>query len=356
MKSFVVIPCFNEQEHLAATCQSLALGSPRSFPVHLVLVDNASTDATASVMAGIKNILGIDKVTIVRAPVRGYVPARHAGAVAVTELAAQEGLSPERALVLQADADTIYLPGYIDAMHAACSGKSGDLLEGMAITGREFVAQFQQFDNLSRRVDFAIEPWMAAEDAQVIVDDKVCAYLLSDYWDWGGHVQEFDQQGREVYAETTRLFINGKLHHSAVRKKVNDACAVPSRRKLLVQGPAYFSSAGFPRHVDWVKSWALEPGASRKFLSAPYDWPFIREAIRSRQRHFLALFMLLPIMCAKNTAVPSDFVELASGLSNTLTCSAGNLLGAALSVADERDGILGEFLDRNFSLNNLIIR
>lgn len=356
VKTFVVIPCFNEQEHLAATCQSLALCNPRSFPVHLVLVDNASTDATASVMADIKNILGINKVTIVCEPVRGYVPARHAGAVAVTELVKQDGLLPEQVLVLQADADTIYLSGYIDAMHAACSGKPGDLLEGVAITGREFAAQFRQFDKLSRSIDFALEPWMAAEEAQVIVDDKVCAYLLSDYWDWGGHTREVDHQGREVHAETTRLFINGKRDRSAVHKKVDAACAVPSRRKLLIQGPAYFASAGFPRDVEWVKSWVSQPRASHEFLASPYDWPLIREAIRSRQRHLLALFMILPVMCANDTAVAPDFQTFASGLCRTGTRAAGSLLGTALSVADDRGGFLGKFLDRNFPLSDPLIR
>lgn len=347
MKTFVVIPCFNEQENLAATCFSLGFGLGRAPSANLVLVDNASTDSTPEVMAQLREAVGVRNISIVYEPTRGYVPARHAGVSAVIELARQEGFRSDDVLVLQADADTKYLPGYIDAMSGAISGRPGELIEGAAVVGREFRAEFPEFHALCCRVDYSVEPWFAADEAQVIVDDKVCGFSLADYYRWGGHRREIDSLGREIYAETTRLFMHAKRAQPAYRIKVAGACAVPSRRRLWTQGPAYFASAGFPRDAEWIRSWVRQLPSSRDFLTTPFAWPSLTSAIRSRQRHLLALFCLLPAAC-QNGPPPSQF-QLA--LVSALRHLAGNdepkcLLEAALFLADEENGILDKFLDQ----------
>ncbi len=347
METFVVVPCLNEEQHLAATCSSLGLGCGSTFPARLVLVDNGSTDATPVVMAQIRDAARPGKVSIVHEPIRGYVPARHAGVNAVMELARQEGLLSEGILVLQADADTTYLPGYIDAMRAACSGRRGDLIEGSAVTGCQFSAQFREFDELCRRVDSAMERWLAADGAQVIVDDKVCGFLLSDYWEWGGHRREVDHLGREIHAETTRLFMHAKQAGSVRRIKVEVACAVPSRRKLWAQGPAYFASAGFPRDAEWVRSWVQDSPTSHEFLTAPYTWTSVARAIRSRQRHQLALFALLPAMCQTDAVVTPYLAALASDLCQIAGNEPGRMLGIVLSLADEENAALDGFLEQH---------
>ena len=50
-----------------------------------------------------------------------------------------------------------------------------------------------------------MEHWFAPEANQVVVDDKVCAFLLADYLAWGEHQDETDDCGKPVLAETTRL-------------------------------------------------------------------------------------------------------------------------------------------------------
>ena len=354
MKIFVVIPCYNEQKNLARTCASLGFSgrncnSNSNYEVSLVLVDNASTDRTAEVMTQIRDSALPRKVIIIREPIRGYVPARHSGVIKVMELVRQQSLLPDAILILQADADTIYLPGYIDAMQAAFSGRRGELMEGAAVTGRRFIAKFRQFDMLCRNIDRSMEPWFAEEREQIIVDDKVCGYSLSDYWDWGGHTQEVDSLGREIHAETTRLFMRAKRTGSANRIKVDDAYAVPSRRKLWTQSLAYFASAGFPRSVEWSSSWGSYSKLSNEFLNEPSSCPVLEKAIRSRQRHLIALFALLPAMIHSGTIKSPYLTTLASSLCKTTGDLPGQMLGTLLSLADDEDGVLDIFLRQNFS-------
>jgi hypothetical protein len=114
---------------------------------------------------------------------------------------------------------------------------------------------FRSSHNSAREVDTSTECWFAPEDEQVVVDDKVCAFLLADYCKWGEHQDDFDPVGRQVFAETTRLFIRAKRNGPAWRKRVEDAQALPSRRKLMTQGLGYFASSGFPRDAAWIAGW-----------------------------------------------------------------------------------------------------
>jgi hypothetical protein len=350
MKTVVVIPCYNERKYLASTCASLGFirsDCLKDLNVSLVLVDNSSTDGTAEVMAKIRDAARPREVIIVQEPVRGYVPARHAGVIAAMELARQHSLPVESILILQADADTTYLPGYIDSMQAACTGRRGQLLEGVAITGRMFSAKFPEFDGLCRRIDRSMEPWFAQEDAQIIVDDKVCGYLLSDYLDWGGHRQEVDHLGREIHAETTRLFMRAGQFGLATRINVGAAYAIPSRRKLWTQALAYFASAGFPRSTEWVSSWGSRSKLSSDFLTDPYACSSLEKAIKSRQRHLLALFALLPAISHRSTVVAPNITALAFNLRTTAEGTPGHILGTLLALADDESGAFATFLKKN---------
>ncbi len=347
METFIVVPCLNEQEHLAVTCSSLGFCHGSSSPARLVLVDNDSTDATPRVMVQIRDSMGLGEVILVHEPVRGYVPARRAGVREVAEVARQEHLHPDDVLVLQADADTLYLPGYIDAMRGALSGRHGEFLEGAAVTGRHFSSQFREFDELCRSVDSAMEPWLAEDDAQIVVDDKVCGFLLSDYYDWGGHKREVDNFGQEIHAETTRLFMRAKQRGSVRRVKVDAARAVPSRRKLYIQAPAYFASAGFPRDAEWVRLWTQYPETSREFLASPYTWTSVERAIKSRRRHQLAFFALLPAIYQTNAEIPPYLAALAFKVRRDAGCEPGRMLGLLLSLADEEDGVLDGIMTRH---------
>ncbi len=92
----IVIPAFNEAEHIAKTLSSLAsLQLPRTRPIELLVVDDASTDATPEWLEA----LG---VRFIRLP---------------SNLSAKEarkaGLEACRGeIVLQADADSVYPPGW----------------------------------------------------------------------------------------------------------------------------------------------------------------------------------------------------------------------------------------------------
>ena len=81
MKVSIVIPCFNEEKWIEKTAEAaLAQNSP-NFEV--VLVNNASTDNTLTVLNRIK-AAHPDKVTIVEEPRPGVLMAREAGRAAAT--------------------------------------------------------------------------------------------------------------------------------------------------------------------------------------------------------------------------------------------------------------------------------
>ncbi|WLQ16499.1 glycosyltransferase family A protein [Hahella aquimaris] len=345
MKIFIVIPCLNEQENLWDTCKSLDFGMLKKTNTILVLVDNGSTDHTLSIMTRVRECVGAQHVSIIREYRKGYVYARNAGVLAITEHLRKHRSLDEPALVLQADADTIYQPGYIENMQYSFVG-SGLLIEGAAVTGKDFVDKFREFDKLCRNTDSEIERWFASDDDQIVVDDKVCGFLLSDYWRWGGHQRDFDSLGREIYAETTRLLIRGKEVGEIKREKVDSALAVPSRRKLLSQGPAYFASAGFPRSSDWVKSWGESSKDSDKFLTSPFSWGKINSAIRSRQRHALAFFSILPEIYKKRSDVLPEFYPIVKKI-NKNKYNPSYVLENLLSLVDEDGGVLDQFIDGN---------
>jgi len=344
MEIFSVIPCLNEEHCIATTCASLGFGDGLEPLGRLVLVDNGSSDGTAEVMLAIQRASPSGHVLITQERRRGYVAARRAGMATVMAVVQREQVPEENVLILQADADTIYLPDYAQTMVNAHCGGCGQLLEASAVTSREFNLEFPAFSQLCREVDNDMERWFAPEERQVIVDDKVCAFLLSDYRAWGEHQDELDDRGELVLAETSRLFMRAKSRGKVWRDRVESAQALPSRRRLRKQAPGYFACSGFPRQTQWAEAWG-DLGEAERFLRSPYSWPTLNRLVQSRQRHQLALFGLLPAIYDDDTNVSPRLAALAKMVRRTpAAMSPGRLLGLMLKLADEEEGSLTELL------------
>ena len=259
-------------------------------------------------------------------------------------MSAYERIPLDHALILQADADTIYLDGYVDAMLRACSDGRGQLLEGCAVTNREFNAQYPEFTQICRDIDFGMERWLALEEDQVVVDDKVSGVSLADYIAWGEHREEVDSLGRQIHAETTRLFLRAKCTGVARRRKVENALALPSRRKLFAQAPAYFAASGFPRNREWIASWS-HTGDATVFLASPTRSPWLDRLVRSRQRHQLAFFGLLPSLFQEEAHITANLLNPSMSLRKTMKdAPPGLVLERVLSLADGEGGILDAIL------------
>ncbi len=123
----VAVPCLNEEESVEGVCRSLGFGAGADLPdveSVLVLVDNGSRDGTVSSMERIAIGSPKGSVLVVREPCRGFVPARHRGALEARRVAAQRGMSEDQTLLVQADADTFYMPNFLATM-AQCSSSAG---------------------------------------------------------------------------------------------------------------------------------------------------------------------------------------------------------------------------------------
>jgi glycosyltransferase involved in cell wall biosynthesis len=97
----IVIPYFNEEAWLPATLQSLTAQSLRPFRV--VLVDNASTDATTAHVRTWAASQHDIEVTLLNQPIPGQVHALEMGIAAVST-----------EFIAICDADTIYPPHYLE--------------------------------------------------------------------------------------------------------------------------------------------------------------------------------------------------------------------------------------------------
>lgn len=344
MEIFIVIPCLNEERYLAATCASLGFGGGQEPLGRLVLVDNGSDDGTAQVMLAIQQASPPGCVLITRELRRGHVAARRAGMGVVIAVALREKLPAQDVLILQADADTIYLPGYVRAMVDARSDGRVQFIEASSVTARDFNLEFPEFNQLCRQVDNDMESWFAAEEVQVVVDDKVCGFSLVDYCAWGEHQEELDDQGDQVLAETSRLLMRARGRGQVWRSKVESAQALPSRRRLRKHALGYFAGSGYPRRGQWMEAWGTANEAQH-FLRAPLEWPTLSRLVRSRQRHQLALFGLLPAICDVEANVPRRLAALAKIIRGSPNVrSPGRLLGLVLELADQEEGILAELL------------
>lgn len=299
-----VVPCLNEEADIEATASSLGFGDTdveADDDVFLLLVDNGSTDRTTAIMERIASASRPDSVRILEEPERGFVPPRRCGAFAVGDLAVELGIATEQFLILQADADTLYLPGYARHMWQALDGRQGLLLEGASKRTAEFDDAHPEYRALEKSIDDALEAAGVADDDEVVVDDKACGYLLSDYKRWGGHFREQDRLGGTVHAETTRLFLRARLAHGAAKIRVDPAQAQSSRRRIIEEPALHFATSGFPREDAWVREWRERH--PRRWTVDEFarnlDHPDVQTACFYRRAHDIALFALLPWVVAR---------------------------------------------------------
>lgn len=358
MTTFVVVPCLNEELTLPSTCASLGFGYRKQHPddTVLVLVDNGSSDETREQMSRIAGESEANSVLLGLEPVRGYAPPRRRGVQLALDHALAQTNSLESSLVIQADADTIYQPGYVEQLREAAMSYRNALFHGRTVLPSDFRNAHSAYAELSYRADVQVDRLCVAENEQVIVDDKVCAYWLGDYLAWGGHTQEFDQCGDEIHAETTRMFMRAKTLGGRLRH-VDGAIAEPSRRKVLVEPALHYSTDGFPRGSHWSDKWRDAYGIDTfdRILTEP---AVMKNTTALRQAHEIILFGALP--CAVGRAIgqviPSHDSLLApliallpSPKAQDLFHNPGRVLSAALDVVDTRLPEIGDFISKQTS-------
>jgi glycosyltransferase involved in cell wall biosynthesis len=325
----IVIPMLNEEETLLSTCSSLG-AFRRATEREVVLVDNGSTDRTWSVAQEIR-ANSIHRIHVVREEERGHVPPRRTGCRVARQLAEDRGWPLEQVIICQGDADTIYDDDYVDEMIAAMAARKGAIYEGRSIlrADENHAAPIQSYLNSCAQTDRLVEHCFASEDDDIIVDDKVAAYYLSDYFRWGEHQREYSSRGDELLAETTRLYMRA-IAGGATRVRVNSAFARHSVRRILAEMWMHFASAGFPREASW-----RERHRSRADVG---DLTTDTEGVDSRLRHVLGLFALLPAHVAVALGAPRDqrFRSLLPPRSLAeLRSSPGVLLEDVLRVIDD---------------------
>lgn len=130
----IVIPVFNRASTVGATLESVARQTAR--PLKVVLVDNGSTDATAEVLAGWKELVEAPdfKVEIVDEPRRGACVARNAGLAAV-----------DTPWTMFFDSDDTMHPGHVGRVLEAIEDDDGLELVGWPIN---FISSDRRHDRL----------------------------------------------------------------------------------------------------------------------------------------------------------------------------------------------------------------
>jgi len=325
LPTVVVIPCLNEQDVLADACKSLGFGLGKQFEMtnkFLFIVDNGSTDGTLDIAKEIQYNSPCDMVFIGHEVERGYIPPRHKGNLLAKELAKSFGWKDEDVFILQADADTMYSVGYLDAMRSASYLQGpGVLIESCSEYPPTFVKAYPRYIEACGIADQPFAKWFNDNMYDVVVDDKTCGYRLQDYLDWGGHVREYDLDGEEIYAETTRLYIRA-IAAGARRFRLETATAYHSIRKVLENPLLELATTGFPRAVSWKTKWLENHKATNTIteICANLEHPEVQRAINIRRRHTIALFGVLPLHIAQtlNEDLVSRFPEFIKKLASML--------------------------------------
>ncbi|MCW2410385.1 MULTISPECIES: glycosyltransferase family 2 protein [unclassified Sphingobium] len=297
MLTYVVMPCLDEADLIEGAIASLGFITGAAPPdAHFIAVDNGSSDGTLDILARLRD-RDPSRIYLFHERERGFVPPRRRGVAAASELAGKAGADPTAVLVLQADADTIYKAGYVAAMQAAVD--RGVMLEGATRRPPDFEAVHPSYVAAERLVDNKVEPLQAKDEDEVVVDDKVCGFLLADYLLWGGLFEEIAPSGDRIHAETTRMFIRAKLRHSARKIRVNPAGAASSRRRVAEDPWLHYATVGFPREASWLRSrghWAQTTTSDIDAFAERVLRGGEPEAVRLRRAHQLALFRYLPAL------------------------------------------------------------
>ena len=312
----VVVPCLNEENNLAATCASLGFGTGKDTGptgALLFLIDNGSSDSTIAVAERIKTASEPGTVFVGHEPERGYVPPRRRGNLMMEELARSSGWRTGDVLILQADADTDYAPGYIASMRAAAELHGpGVMIEACVAYPPAFQAEYPEYIRLCDEVDGEFVRLFARDFSDDdLVDDKVSGYRLSDYLDWGGHHREYTTGGEEIHAETARLYLRARAKGTR-GERVADALAFHSPRKVLEDPALHLATAGFPREASWTARWREGYGGPPDLngLCRQLSHPEVLKAVRAREEHLLALLGVLPVHVDR-TLVEVSSVETA---------------------------------------------
>ena len=297
----VAMPCLDEEGGVERVCRSLGFGSSAERPgveSLLVLVDNGSRDGTLSAMERVAAGSPTGSVRVVQEPSKGFVPARHRGALEARRVAGERGVAEDQVLLLQADADTVYMPEFLATM-ARCSSYAGvgALIEGYSEAEPTSEA-FAAYRRLEKMLDAAVADALLDGQFDVVVDDKVAALRLSDYFAWGGHRGEWANDGDEVLAETTRLYMRGRLLGG--RRCRAEAFAWTSLRRIVEDPGLAFATAGYPRGPRWRAKWSgayVGPSKVQEF-DAPLSPNAAVQLVHTRVMHLVALFRLLPAWMA----------------------------------------------------------
>lgn len=299
IKTFIVMPCFNEEGNLIESLSSLGFSSEaiqESCDVNLVIVDNNSTDSTSSIVSRIKDQFP-ERIHLIKESEQGYIPARHAGNVYVKDLAEEKGWLIENILILQADADTVYSKGYVSEMRrASIFFGLNTMLEAYSEFPKSFKYRFADYIDLCNEIDHTLDSiFVKGKTYDIIVDDKQCAYRLGDYFRWGTHVREFLANGDEIFAETTRLFLKARLF-GATKVMLNNVYAEHSPRRILEHPILQYVMAGFPREMVWKIKWLDKNISIEEFFKLKdcdsIAWDNMTNA---RIIHLISLFNVLPI-------------------------------------------------------------
>jgi glycosyltransferase involved in cell wall biosynthesis len=302
LHAVIVIPCRNEEQRLAKTCASLGFGVAGKAPpvTTLILVDNGSTDSTPKIANDIRDASPNDAVLLASEKEIGYVPPRHRGCLVARELAQRIGIKETSVLVLQADADTHYSPGYVDNMRTVAVDQNGMMLQACTSYREDFQSARPAYLQLCSEVDAEFETLFTDNSDDVIIDDKACGYYLSDYFLWGGHVREYTTHGEEVHSETTRLYIRSQKR-GAVKVFVDAAETEHSARHLVDHPIVDFVTAGFPRERSWIEYLKEKFAEIDNFDSLVPDGrhPLLSIASALRKRHVLGIFGALPLHVAR---------------------------------------------------------
>lgn len=317
----LIVPCLNEEATLADTCASLGFGlgknSPRTGAL-LFIVDNGSTDSTISVAELIKSGSEENTVFIGHEPERGFVPPRHRGNLMVEELAHSMNWRLEDVLILQADADTHYAPGYVASMQSVAESCGPNMMIEACVTyPNAFKIEYPEYIEICDRVDGEFVRLFARDFSDDdIVDDKVSGYRLSDYFKWGGLQREYTAGGEEIHAETARLYMRARVH-GARRRRVDNALGFHSARKVIEDPSLHLATAGFPREASWNAQWRQSytgPRDLRSLCNHPAH-PEMLKAIRTREEHLLALLGVLPVhvdraLCEFSSVETADYANI----------------------------------------------
>jgi len=217
----VVVPVFNGETTIGSCLDSLLGQSYPSARVEIIVVDNASSDATASVLSGYEG-----SVILLREPVRGPSAARNRGVRAATGK-----------YVAFTDADCVADSDWLESLMKPARD------EGVGIVGGQI---------LSRRPCNAIERFgETLHDHHLALTSYDPPYAISMNWCSPRSVLEEAGLFDETYLRCEDVDLSQKIHHLGYRLVYQDAAIVHHRNERAYSG---LFREGY-RHGVWaVKS------------------------------------------------------------------------------------------------------